>query len=135
MAKALRLSNVAANIEANALSALANSGYIRIYDGSQPATADTAVTTQNMLAELRFNAAAFGAASAGVITAAAIVQDLSANYSGLATWFRVLESDGATVLWDGSVGTTGCDLNLNSVDITLGESVAIDSLVYTVVKQ
>lgn len=134
MALNLNLSNTAANAEANALAVLANTGYIRIYDGTQPATADTAVSTQTLLAELRFGATAFGAASAGVITANAITADSSANASGTATWFRVLQSDGTTVLWDGTVGTTGCDMNLNSVAISSGATVSISSMTHTVTK-
>jgi hypothetical protein len=138
MALQLRLANTAANAEANALATLANTGYIRIYDSTgtgQPANADTAVTTQVLLAELRFGATAFGSAAAGVITANAITADSSANASGTATWFRVLQSDGTTTLWDGSVGTATCDLILNSVAITTGLNVSITSLVHTVTKQ
>ena len=101
------LSNVAANAEADAACALANTGWLRIYDGTQPANADTAVSTQNILAELRFGATAFGASVAGVATANAITADSSANATGTATWFRVFKSDGTTALWDGSVGTCG----------------------------
>lgn len=46
MAKNTQLSNLAVNTEADALGALLNSGLLRIYDGTQPATADTAITTQ-----------------------------------------------------------------------------------------
>lgn len=42
MAKNTQLSNAAVNAEADALSALLNTGYLRIYSGTQPATADTA---------------------------------------------------------------------------------------------
>ena len=66
------------------------------------------MSTQNILAELRFGATAFGASLAGVATANAITADSSANATGTATWFRVFKSDGTTALWDGSVGTAGC---------------------------
>ena len=130
----LKLSNAAVNAEANALAPLANNGYIRIYDGTQPVTADTAIGAQVLLAELRFNATAFPAASNGVLTANAITADTSANNSGTATWYRALQSDGTTVLWDGSVGTADADLILNAVAIAAGANVSISSLVHTVVK-
>lgn len=129
-----KLSNVAANAEADAVAALANSGYLRIYDGSQPASADTALGAQVLLAELRFNATAFGSAAAGVATANAITNDSSANASGTAAWFRALESDGTTVLFDGSVGTSGANLNLNSVSIVSGAPVSVTSLTFTAQK-
>lgn len=132
MALDRRMSYAAVNAEANALAPLANTGYIRIYDGTRPANADTAVSTQTLLAELRFGATAFGAASNGVITANAITADSSANASGTASWARVLESDGATALWDDEVGTTNANVVLNSVAISAGASVSITSLTHTV---
>ena len=75
----LKLSNNVVNPQADALSDSADNGYLRIYDGTQPATADTAITTQVLLAELRFNATAAPAASNGVLTFNAITQDSSAK--------------------------------------------------------
>lgn len=132
MALDRRMSYAAVNAEADALAPLANTGYIRIYDGTRPANADTAVSTQTLLAELRFGATAFGAASNGVITANAITADSSANASGTASWARVLESDGTTALWDDEVGTTNANVVLNSVAISAGASVSITSLTHTV---
>ncbi|MEK9723534.1 MAG: hypothetical protein VW405_08620 [Rhodospirillaceae bacterium] len=124
-------SNAAVNAAADAVCPLLNNGYLRIYDGSQPATADTAVSTQTLLAELRWNGTAFGAASAGVATANAITSDTSADATGTASWFRALKSDGTTAVFDGSVGTSGADLNLNSVSITSGSAVSVTSFTYT----
>ena len=134
MANQPRLTNRGANSAADAVCALANSGLLRIYDGVQAATADTALGAQVLLAELTLNATAFGAAVNGVATANAITADSSANATGTATWFRVLDSGGVDVtdnLWDGSVGTSGADLNLNSVAISAGASVSITSFTYT----
>src|SRR5512140_3029180 len=115
----------------DAMAVLCNSGYLRIYDGAQPATADTAVSTQTLLAELRFGATAFGASVNGVATANAITADSSANATGTAAWFRVLKSDGTTVVWDGSVGTATADLVLNTVAIVLGATVSVTALTLT----
>ena len=124
-------SNAAVSAAADAVCPLLNNGYLRLYDGTQPATANTAVTTQTLLAELRWNATAFGAASNGVATANAITSDTSADATGTATWFRALKSDGTTVVFDGSVGTSGCDLNLNSTGISVGAAVSVTSFTYT----
>lgn len=132
MANNLKLSSTTVNAEADALSDLLDNGYLRIYDGSQPANANTAITTQVLLAELRFNATAAPAASGGVLTMNAITQDSSANATGTATWFRALKSDGSTVVFDGSVSTSGADLNLGSTSITSGASVAVTSMTFTV---
>lgn len=132
MANNLKISTTAVNAQADALSDLLDNGYLRIYDGTQPANANTAITTQVLLAELRFNATAAPAASGGVLTMNSITQDSSANNTGTATWFRALKSDGSTVVFDGSVGTASCDLNLGSTSITSGASVAVTSMTYTV---
>jgi hypothetical protein len=124
-------STAAVSAEADAVCPLLNNGYLRIYDGAQPATADTAVGAQTLLAELRFGATAFGAASNGVATANALTADSSANATGTAAWFRALKSDGASPIFDGTVGTSGSDLNLNSVAIQSGASVSVSSFVYT----
>ena len=128
---AMKLSNTARSAAADAVVDLADNGYIRIYDGTQAATPNTAVGAQVLLAELTFGATAFGAASNGVATANAITQDSSANATGIASWFRVLKSDGATVLWDGTVGAGSGDLSLNSTSIVSGGTLSISSMTYT----
>lgn len=134
MANNLKVSNTVVNGQADALSVLADNGYLRIYDGTQPTNADTAIGAQVLLAELRFNADAAPAASNGVLTFNAITQDSSANNTGTASWFRALKSDGSTVLFDGSVGTTGSDMNIATVSIVAGAIVGVTSFVYTVRK-
>lgn len=134
MALNLKLANAAVNAEADALSDQLDNGYLRIYDGSQPATADTAVGAQTLLAELRFNATAAPAASAGVLTFNAFTADASANATGTAAWFRALKSDGSTPVMDGSVGTATSDLVLNSTAIQSGAEVSVTSWQHTVTK-
>jgi len=134
MANNLKLSNEAVNAEADALSVLLDNGYLRIYDGTQAATADTAVGAQVLLAELRFNADAAAAATTGVLTFNAITQDSSANNTGTASWFRALKSDGSTVLFDGTVGVSGCDINIATTAIVAGAIVGVTSAGYTVNK-
>ena len=109
------------------LNAGAGAALIRIYDGSRPATGGAATT---LLAELTCSDPACGAASAGVLTFSAITQDSSANASGTATWFRMVDSN-ATFVLDGNVGTSGSDLNLTSTTITITEPVSISSATIT----
>jgi hypothetical protein len=131
MALTQKRSNAAANAAADAHCALLNTGYLRIYSGSQPTDADTALGAQTLLAELRFGATAFGAAVAGVATANAITQDSSADATGTAAFYRALKSDGTTVVEDGSVGTSGCNCNLNSVAISSGAAVSVTAMTHT----
>lgn len=134
MANNPKWSNAAVNAEADALAALLNNGYLRIYDGTQPTNADTALGAQVLLAELRFNATAFGAAVAGLLTANAITADAAANATGTATWFRALKSDGSSVVFDGSVGTSAADLILDSVAIQVNADVSVTSFTHQVSK-
>lgn len=134
MANNPQLSNAAASLAADAVVDaidVGGQGYLRIYDGSQPATADTAITTQVLIATLRFGGTAFGAASNGVAAANAITSDTDADQTLTATWFRVLAGNGSTVIFDGTVGTSGCDMNLNSVTIQQHAEVAITAGSYT----
>jgi two-component sensor histidine kinase len=133
----IRLTNAVVNTCIDAMIGdQSDNGYLRIYDGTIPTNADTAIGAQVLLAELRWNAAAFAAASspAGQITANALTADASANATGTASWFRSLKSDGTTVLCDGTVSTSGADCNLNTVSIVSGANVSISSATFTMPK-
>lgn len=110
----------------------ANSGLLRIYTGSRPASPETAASG-TLLAELTLNATAFGAASGGVLTAAAITRDETANASGTAGWFRIWQSDGTTPWADGAITATGGggELEMVSTTITAGQPVEVSSLTIT----
>lgn len=105
-----------------------NAALLRIYDGSRPATGGTATT---LLAELTCGTPFAASASAGALTLGSITQDSSANATGTATWFRIVQSDGSTHVLDGNVGTSGSDLNLTTTSIVSGQPVSITSFVIT----
>lgn len=111
----------------NAVTALLNSGFIKIYTGSQPSL-DVAVTG-TLLATMTFGATAFGASSSGVATANAITSGTAGN-TGTAGYFAIEKSD-STVVATGSVGTSGADLNLNSLSISSGATVSCSSFTIT----
>jgi hypothetical protein len=134
MANNPKFANVTVNAEADALARLLDNGYLRVYSGSQPATADTALGAQVLLAELRFNATSAPAASAGVLTFNALTSDTSADATGTAAFYRALKSDGTSVVMDGSVGTSSADLVLNSTAIQSGAQVDVTSFAVTVSK-
>jgi len=125
------ISDTAAEAAANAVTALCNSGTITIWTGAQPTNANTAVGAQTKLVTLTFGSTAFGAAAAGGVATANAITSGTAGNSGTAAWFRVFESNGSTVVFDGSVGTSGCDLNLNTTSITSGANVSVTSFTYT----
>lgn len=123
---AVRLSASLANTLADAVdSALGNAGTIKIYTGSQPATADTAASG-TLLATFTLGSPGFGAASSGTITLSGAPLTVAAAATGTAGWFRMATSGGSTIL-DGSVGTSGNQINLNTTSITSGVNVTITS--------
>jgi hypothetical protein len=125
---ALAYSTTVRNAMLDAITAaIGTSGLLRIYDGARPASGGAATT---LLAELALSATAAPGASGGVLTLSAITQDSSANASGTATWFRITTSGGTFVI-DGSIATSGSDLNLTSTSITATQPVQVTSFVIT----
>lgn len=129
MALNTRLSTQGRDVQLNAFGPEFDNGYFRIYDGGQPATPNTAITTQVLLAELRFNADAFPVVSGGgPLSANALTDDSSADATGQATWARCLKADGSTVLMDMSVGEgSSFNANINSDAIQEGAAVSVVS--------
>ncbi len=127
---ALTLATVAANASADAVASLCNGGNVHLYDGSRPATANTAVTTQTLLASPTFATPAFAAAVNGVATAHAFTDEDDCPASGTASWFRAVTSGGAAV-FDGSVGTTDTDCILSSTAVIAHGVLSITSCTLT----
>lgn len=123
---------LAKNAKLNALATYAGaSPLLRIYSGTIPSTDDTALSGNTLLAELTMAASPFGAAASGVMTAAAIASDTSADATGTATFFRIVKADGTTNVAQGSAGTSGADLILTTTSIVATQPVAVSSLVIT----
>lgn len=131
---ATRIATATRNALANAVATLVDAGpaagTLKIYSGTQPATADTAASG-TLLATVTLGDPSFGAASSGTITGAdpAAVTGAAAGTAG---WFRVADSTGATV-YDGAVTATGGggECQLSTTTISVGVSVDITSLTVT----
>ena len=107
---------------------------LRIYDatGGVPANANTALGSQVLLGTLTFSATPFPAAATGTLTANAITQDSAADATGTAAFYRILNSAGTTTYAQGTVGTSGADLNLNTVSIVLGGPISVTALTISI---
>jgi hypothetical protein len=110
----------------DAIDAGAGAGLLRIYNGTKPAAGGAATT---LLAQLTLSDPC-GTVSAGVLTFSAITNDASADATGTATWARFVDSDGNWCA-DGTVGTSGADVNLNTTSIVAGQTVGITSAAIT----
>src|SRR3990172_132140 len=133
MAADPRLTNAAASAAADAVVDrldAGGAGTIKLYTATIPTDADTALGAQTLLATLTFSATAFGAASNGVATASAITSDTSADATGTAAWARIANG-AATTQMDVTVGTSGEDINFNTVAFLAAATVSITSLTYT----
>lgn len=106
--KGVLLSRQCADVMLSAIGTTLNSGFVRIYSGSEPATATAGLNGNIQLAELSFGPTAFGVPASvnesRVIIANLMTNDSSADANGVATFFRAFRSDG-TVIWQGSAGS------------------------------
>lgn len=124
-------------------------GVMYIYSGPQPVNADSAVQG-TLLGIVTVGAGAFtfgtstnginfDAPVAGVLSkAAAEAWQMVGIAAGTAGWFRLMgnatDSLGASTTLprlDGSIATSGADLNLSNVTIAVGTPVTIDVFQYT----
>lgn len=108
---------------------------INIYSGTPPTDAETALSGNTLLAQLTYSGTSYPAATdlnpGARITANAITADSSADATGTATFFRELTQNAGTVCGQGTVGTSGCDMNLNTTAITSGSTVSITAATKT----
>lgn len=138
MALSFRIRNAQALVMCDALvdsiDAGAGAGTIPIFTGTAPTNCEDA-DTGTLLATLTFSDPAFGpaadAAPGATATANAITSDVSADAAGTAGYFRFKDSD-LVVRCQGECGTSGADLNFNTVVIAAGAEVAITAYTVTV---
>lgn len=129
MALATKLATATVNAQASALSTLCNSGLIKVYNGTQPATADTALSGNTLGVTLTLNATAFGAPVDGLLTANAITSG-TAVADITPTFARIYRSDGTTVVMDISAGASGANLTIGA--FTTGTVVSASSFTHDV---
>jgi hypothetical protein len=113
-----------------------DSAIFEIRSGTIPTDADT-LPTGTVLASITLPADAVSAAAAGAIPKLGTWQDTSADATGTASWFRIKKAGdlGTTNTtdprMDGTVGTSGADLNLDNTSINATQSVTINSFTLT----
>ena len=103
---------------------------LKIRSGAAPATCATA-DAGTVLATLTLPADWMAAASSGSKAKSGTWQDASADATGTAAHYRLYASDGSTCHQQGTVGTSGSDLIVDSVSFTAGQSFTINSFTWT----
>lgn len=126
-------------------------GIVEIRTGTQPPTADAAATG-TLLGTVTLNSGAFtpGTATNGLTFATASggavsksgVWSFNGVAAGTAGWFRLkgnaLDNDALSTTLprlDGSVATSGADLNLSNIAIAIGAPTTIDTFTFTLPAQ
>jgi hypothetical protein len=125
-----------------------NGGFMAIFQGTQPADANTGAGSALLLGTVTNNddgstGIQFDAASSGVSSKAAAQtwRFHGINGGGIAGWFRIYAT-GDTITADsssapridGSIGTSGADLNISNTTIVAGAVTTIDSFTVTIPK-
>lgn len=134
MTKVTRLSTLAANVEADAFARLMDGGFIDIFDGRQPSSADEPLSGQRRGVTLSFGSPAFGAAVFGVITASKITPGTAIVSLNPATWARIYRADHKTAVMDVSVGTKDAVIILPSTNLPQGITVTCSFFEHTVIR-
>jgi hypothetical protein len=146
MVMAFRLSTGIANemmgISGNNFRDLLNNGWIRIYTGSQPASADYTETgtllcivssTQGTAVD---DGLKFGTSASGVLPITTPAWEGKAVAAGVAGWFRLYGSNGTmgsmgssntAIRVDGAIGVSGAELNLSNTTFAVDAVVSITS--------
>lgn len=133
MASNLKYSTPLKNAQQAAIVTLAGANAVlTLYSGAQPNSPDVAVTSQVALSQ-HTCAATFGTESNGVLIVGAIGNGTGTAGAGsgtTASWYRLTTSAGVALV-DGTVGVSGCDLNLVNTNIAQNQPVQISSWTLT----
>jgi hypothetical protein len=105
---------------------------LRILTGSPPADCATA-QSGTLLAEMTLPSDWMAAASSGSKAKSGTWQDTSANNTGTAGYFRIVDSGGSTCHVQGTVTATGGggDMTLDNTSIASGQSISISTFTLT----
>jgi hypothetical protein len=119
-----------------------NLGFIKIYTGPQPLTADTGASG-TLLGTVSVDAGVtgltFGAAAAGVI-AKAVAENWKfiGAAAGTAGWFRFhavgdvpTDASATAARLDGSIAPSGADMNLSNIAVVVNSPNTIDTFQFT----
>lgn len=119
------------------LKTLLNGGVLDIFTGSQPASADYVETGTKLVrisstcGTTNIDGVLFGTAAAGVLPRTTPAWQGIVSVAGVAGWFRFYGTTGtsgtSSTTWrfDGGVGVSGADLNLDHTDLVVDSTLTI----------
>lgn len=122
--------NTASTQAAALVGAFTNSSILKVYNGTIPATPETAISGQTLLATATLPASSAFSQSNGVMTAAAITSPTIAA-TATAQFFRWLKSDTTTVIGDGYIAaSSGLSAYANNHAYTAGDFMTANGNTY-----
>jgi len=128
---AVQLSTTVRNARLNSIeTTIGTSAVVKIFTGSPPANCATA-DSGTMLATLSLPSDYFNAASSGSMTKLGTWTVASASNTGTAGYFRMYDSTAATCHVQGTVGTSGADMIVNTTSVVSGQSFTINTFTLT----
>jgi len=128
---AVQLSTTVRNARLDAIeSTIGASAILRIRSGSLPANC-AATDSGTVLAALTLPSDWMAAASSGSKALAGTWQDTSADATGTAAHFRIYDSGGSTCHIQGTVGTSGTDMIVDSTSFTVGQQFTVTAFTLT----
>ena len=128
---AVQLSTTVRNARLNSIeTTIGTSAVVKIFTGSPPANC-AAADSGTTLATLSLPSDYFNAASSGSMTKLGTWTVASAANSGTAGYFRMYDSTAATCHVQGTVGTSGADMIVNTTSVVSGQSFTINTFTLT----
>ena len=132
---AIQLSTAIRNARLDVIESTAGTSCsLEIRTGAQPANC-AATRTGTILSTINLPSDWLAAASGGAKAIAGTWQDASADNTGTAAHFCVYNSqatkDGTTCIMQGTVGTSGADMNVDSTSFTAGQQFTVTAFTLT----
>jgi hypothetical protein len=128
---AVQLSTTVRNARLNSIeTTIGTSAVVKIFTGSPPANC-AAADSGTTLATLSLPSDYFNAASSGSMTKLGTWTVASAANTGTAGYFRMYDSAAATCHVQGTVGTSGADMIVNTTSVVSGQSFTINTFTLT----
>ena len=116
-----------AKLDANT-TVIGNAGKLEIYAGTDSAGTNNAEGT--LLAVFTLGSP-FAPAASGGVQSPTLPAATTGVAAGTAGWARVTKADGSTAVMDLTVGTSGAQINLNTLTISIGVAVSVTSWTIT----
>lgn len=110
--------------------AIGTDAILKIRSGAAPASC-AAADSGTVLATLALPTDWMAAAASGAKSLAGTWQDTSADATGTAAHYRIYATDGTTCHSQGTVATSGGDMNVDNTSFAAGQSFTINSFTWT----